>query len=136
MPDSMRICGVPIAPADKMTSFFAATVDRLALDYGGECLYKEYGSERQVPFSLGANSTFMKVGFPPVREVSTSLVTVFSMRTWRFLRLNAGWRYATAELLRWPPPTVDGVGARGPKNEQQAMGRLEELLFTYTNSVS
>ena len=70
-----------MAPAERITSFLAVTVERLAIDERRQCEFEYYDAGRRIPFSLGANSTFIKVGFPPEGEVSTNFVTVFSMST-------------------------------------------------------
>lgn len=59
-----------------------------------------------LPFGLGANCTVRNDGSPKRDLLGISLVTILSIKTWRFLRPRAGSRYAVAELLRAPFPTV------------------------------
>lgn len=73
---------------------------------------------QRLPDALGANSTFLKDGTPCDEPVFTRRVTVLCRRTCMFGRLSAGAKYATAELLRAPFPTVDWTRAGDP-NERR-----------------
>ena len=105
IPESMRICGVPIAPAERITSLFAVTADRFAIHRSELHVFLEH-LRSCLPVEFAANSTFLKDSFPLVLLVLMTLVTVVWMSTSRFERFKAGLRYAVAELLRVPFPTV------------------------------
>lgn len=109
MPESFRICGVPMDPAEIITSLEAVTLyrDPTRQPKSGPALY--FYTAMFIPFINWESSTIRTSGSAWGKPlVLNSRVAYVWVITPRFgLLITELDRYAVAELLRLPLPTVD-----------------------------